>query len=103
MACCKALSVGLPLLMPQRATGAAKWAYRATGAAVSPFLVLLAPIPNFSMARPDGDDCLGETGMACRAGASAGAAESGGFAQFALPWLDSQQSYESANVGVRWP
>ena len=72
VACYKAMALILPLLFPQEGGEAAKGRGRLPGLLALPLFLLLAVVANRSLKGPGGDDCLGYTALAKRAGDAAG-------------------------------
>ena len=68
VACYKTMALVLPLLLPQQKTRAIRLLRRMCGLALAPILVVLALIAHASMRLQGGDDCLGYTVLAERAG-----------------------------------
>jgi SAM-dependent methyltransferase len=68
VACYKDMALILPLLMPQSRSGPAAWGLRLIGLLCLPLLLCLAVVANFSLRGEGGDDCLGYTVVAERAG-----------------------------------
>lgn len=70
VACYKAMTLLLLLLMPQIASRAAGMLLRLVGLAFLPLFLLLALVANLSLRGSGGDDCLGYTVFAVRTGDS---------------------------------
>ena len=70
VACYKAMTLTLLLLMPQTASRAAGLLLRLVGLVVLPLFLLLGLVANLTLRGSGGDDCLGYTVFAVRAGDS---------------------------------
>jgi hypothetical protein len=64
----KAMALALPALLPQGHGFLATWLLRLLAILLIPYLVFFAVIGNISLMGRGGDDCLGYTAMAQRAG-----------------------------------
>jgi SAM-dependent methyltransferase len=68
VSCYKTMALVLPIFMPQGYGFATTWLLRLLSIVLIPYLIFLAAVGNLSLMGPGGDDCLGYTTMAKRAG-----------------------------------